>query len=409
VTYTFAVSENLRSYAEAVKEWGAHPHVREFARQLDGGPAAPHPREGLAEELKEKVRASAPPPTPPGPFDDPAPVIMATMAEALSYSDGLFGFGLIGAGTTFSSGGGLLGHVLSRLGTDEQKEHWREVLAKPGVRTAFALTEHGFGSDTSLVTTTAVRDGDMWVINGTKMYCTGGAVADYLAVFATIDKSQGAAGIKAFIVPTTTPGFKVLKYNEDKLGIRNAVTSELGFEDCAVPLDYMLGWTDGETGTPAQMPSGRSGALAALSMNRPNISAAGAGTAQAAIDLARSVLEDERDSYTLERWTKIQNELDLMDAAIARVRRVVLKAQWMAAEKISNNVEASTAKAYGPPTFEKIIRRCMQFLGHEGTSHLHLLEKWYRDVKIQDIFEGSGQIQRIVISRDLFGGDPERP
>jgi acyl-CoA dehydrogenase len=408
MTLRFEISQPLREYADALKAWGGKPEVRAYARRLDSGPAGPHLDPDDARQLRERLLAVAPPPASPGGFDDPAPVRTAVLIEAASYSDGMFSTGMLGAGSGMESGGGLLGYVVEALGTEEQKEHWKRVLSQPGVQTAFALTEPGFGSDTSRVATTAVRDGETWVINGTKMYCSGGGTADYLAVFANIDKSLGAGGIKAFVVPATTPGFKVLKHNEDKLGIRNAVTSELGFEDCTVPVDHMLGWSpDPGSAAPARMPSGRSGALGALSRNRPNITAAGAGTAQAAVDLARQVLAERRPSYSTERWTKIQNELDNMDAAIERVRLVVLNAQWRSSEKLPNRLESSTAKAFGPPTFERIIRRCMQYVGHSGTSHNYLFEKWYRDIKIQDIFEGSGQIQRIIIGREIFGRDPD--
>jgi acyl-CoA dehydrogenase len=405
MSLTFEVSQPLRDYAVALQEWGAKPEVRAVARQLDGGPAMPHLAPEEIKEMTKKLLEEVPPPLRTVDFEDPAPICMAILVEAAGYCDGVVHPATLGL---MESNGGLLGFVLEGLGTPAQKEHWKPILAQRGVQAAFAMTEPGFGSDTSLVATTAVRDGDTWVLNGTKMYCTGGGTADYLVVFATIDKSLGAAGIKAFIVPTTTPGFKVLKFNEDKLGLRNAVTSELGFEDCAVPLDYMIGWDPNQGEKPAKMPSGRSGGLGALARNRPNITARASGSAHAAVDLARELLAEQRESFTQARWDKIQNELDNMDAALERIMDVVLNAQWLNSNGKRARLETSAAKAFGPPTAEKIIRRCMQYLGHDGTSHNHLFEKWYRDSKITDIYEGSGQIQRIVIGRELFGRDPEQ-
>ena len=408
MSFDFQVSQPLRDYATALKAWGAKPEVRARALELDGGPALPLVDPERLKELRKELFAEIPPPSPPTELEDPAPIRLAVLVEAISYCNGLVSLQSLGDALGTDSGAGLLGFVAEALGTPEQKKKWTGNLAKRGLSTAFALTEAGFGSDTSRVATTAVRDGETWVINGTKMYCSGGATADYLVVFANIDKSLGAAGIKAFIVPTDAPGFKVLKFNEDKLGIRNAVTSELGFEDCTVPLDHMLGWSENEGGTTTKMPSGRSGALGALSQNRPNISAGGVGTAQSAVDFAREVLQEQRESFTPGRWAKVQNELDNMDACLDRIRDIVLNAQWRNTKRLPNRLETSTAKAFGPPNCEKIIRRCMQFLGHEGTSHKYLFERWYRDIKIQDIFEGSGQIQRIVIGRELFGRDPDR-
>jgi acyl-CoA dehydrogenase len=283
------------------------------------------------------------------------------------------------------------------------------MLAKPGVRTAIALTEPHFGSDTSMVATTATRDGDEWVINGTKMYISGGGFADYLLLVATIGKDLGPQGIKSFVFPADTPGFTVAKFNESKLGIRNSVTSELVFEDCRIPLDHLIGYAgDGNETAPASAPGGQKGALGALSVTRPLMAALGCGTAQASIDLARDITARDRAEYSDARWVVLQGELDQMDAVVERSRRLVLSAQW-SLEKHGRpqRLESSTAKAYGPPNFERIILRCMQMIGHEGTSHAHLIEKWYRDVKILDIFEGSGQIQRIIVSREVFGGDPD--
>jgi acyl-CoA dehydrogenase len=206
----------------------------------------------------------------------------------------------------------------------------------------------------------------------------------------------------------------VAKENEEKLGIRAWRTSELLLSDCAIPLDYQLGWRGdrgddavGEKDQPS-MRSGRSGALGALAQNKPNISAMGLGITQAAVDVAGGILKGQRLGFTTQRWSGIENELDRMNVALERIRRVNYGAQWLLDHEMHNKSEASVSKAFGPPTFERIIRRCMQLLGPEGTSTELLLEKWYRDAKILDIFEGSAQVQRIIIGRTLMGADAGR-
>jgi acyl-CoA dehydrogenase len=397
---TFEVSESLQQYLDAVSTWASSTAVRSYARELDGGPAVPALTPVEALELAARALAAAPLPTPADPIEDANEIRRGLLSELLGYTgDALCEEELLPRDF-------VLGYIIDALGTPEQAKHWRAVLSRPEVRTGFALTEHGFGSDTTMVSTTAVRDGDTWVLNGSKMYCSHGAIAQYLAVFATIDKSLGANGIKVFIVPATAPGFTVVKYNEDKLGIRSHVTSELAFDDCVVPVDHMLGWSEHPPTTTTR--SSRGAGLGALAANRPNLSANANGLARAALDLAREHVEERRTSYAPRRWAKIQNELDLMEASLERSRLLVLKANWTTSEHIPNQLESSTAKAYGPPTAERVVCRCMQIVGHEGTSHAHLFEKLFRDVRIKDIAEGTGQIHRRIIARQLFGRDPER-
>jgi acyl-CoA dehydrogenase len=394
MSMSFKISDELCEHAEALKQWGAKD-VRLLARAADELHAAPEGWRSVTDTRPAVAK-----------FEDSPFVQMAVVYEALNYGDSW----LLWAEMAEGIGGGFVKSVVDAQGTEAQKKHWAEVLTKPGVRTAIALTEPQFGSDTSMVTTTATRDGEEWVINGTKMYISGGGSADYLMLVATIDKDLGVRGIKSFVFPTDTPGFKVAKFNESKLGIRNSITSELVFENCRIPLDHLIGYTGEENKTPpASAPGGQKGALGALSVTRPLMAAGGCGTAQAAIDLARDITDRDRAEYSEARWAILQSELDQMDAVVERSRRLVLSAQW-ALEKHGRpqRMESSAAKAYGPPNFEKIILRCMQMIGHEGTSHAHLLEKWYRDIKILDIFEGSGQIQRIIVSREIFGRDPER-
>ncbi len=405
MTLTFELTNELLEHGQAIKDWSKN-EVRPYAREADARHAPPDNWRDILDlcpvaMTRHDRRDVAPVPR----FRDGKWVRDLHLTETLCYGD-IWVNDVVGQG---------IGHLTVKLmGTAEQIERWYRPIIDNGGVAAFGLTEPHFGSDTSMVATTATRDGDTWVINGTKMYCSGGSNADYVVIFANVDKSLGPAGIKAFVVPKGTPGYIVAKKNEEKLGIRAWQTSELLFQDCAIPLDYQLGWR-GDDGMDAvgakdqpSTRSGRGGALGALAQNKPNISAMGLGITQASIDVASEILHGQRLGFTPRRWSSIQDELVRMNSALDRIRRVNFGAQWLLDHKLPNKSEASVSKAFGPPTFEKIIRRCMLLLGPDGTSTELLLEKWYRDSKILDIFEGSAQVQRIIIGRTLMGADAGR-
>ncbi len=407
MTRTFTISPALQTHAATLQEWSVaevRPHAREadlrhrppdnWKKILDSCPVPISRRDGNKETFSSQANLS---------FPDGRWVKELLVTESLTYGD-IWVSDVQGQG---------IGHLTVKLmGTPEQVERWYRPIIENGGNAAFALTEPHFGSDTSMVGTTAIKDGDTWVLNGTKIYCSGGSHGEYVVVFASADKSLGPAGIRAFVVPKGTPGMIIAKHNEDKLGIRSWQTSELLFQDCAVPLDHELGYLGGSGElTKSEQPttrSARSGALGALAQNKPNISAMGLGMTQASIDITRQIVTSQKLGYSAQRWSKLQDELQRMDDALVRIRRVNYGAQWLLDHGLPNKTEASVSKAYGPPTFEKVIRRCMQLLGPAGSSTDLLLEKWYRDMKILDIFEGSGQVQRIIIGRTLMGADAGR-
>ena len=401
---TFQLSRPLVDYGRIIRDW-SKAEVRPYARQADTDHAPPDNWREILDTCPVAIgrrdkRDVAPPPD----FPEGRWVRELVVTESLAYGD-FWVSNVLGAG---------IGHLVVRLmGTPAQIDRWYRPIVDEGGQTAFALTEPQFGSDTSMVATTATRDGDTWVLNGTKMYCSMGGTGTYVVVFATTDKTLGPAAVKAFVVPQGTPGLIIAKMNEDKMGIRSALTSELLFDGCAVPVDHQLGWTGdseparNEKGTP-QTPSGRGGALGALAQNKPNMSAMGIGFTQASIDVASELLQERRTGFAPRRWSVIEAELTNMNLALERSRRVNFQAQFLMDQGRPNKTEASMSKAYGPPTFERIIRRCMQLLGPDGTSNELLLEKWYRDSKIIDIYEGSGQVQRIIIGRTLMGADAGR-
>ena len=403
MSVSFAVSPELSEYGRVLRDWAA-VEVRRYARQADTDHAPPANWRQIVATCPVHLGTSDPrPDMPRAKFPDGYWVRNLVSTESLAYGD---------IWVSSALGGSIGQLVVQGMGTPEQIERWYVPVVRDGLIGAFALTEPQFGSDTSMVATTARRDGDTWVLNGTKIYCSYGATADYVVVFATTDASLGPAAIRAFVVEAATPGMVVAKANERKLGIRSWVTSELVFVDCAIPVDHQLGWRPPVTDPPApkdgQTTSGRGGALGALSQNKPNISALGIGLAQASIDVAAGLLREQRTGFAAHRWAVIEAELQQMNAALDRARRLNLQAQWLQDSGRHPKTEPSMAKGYGPPTHERIIRRCMQLLGPYGTSRELLLEKWYRDVKILDIFEGSGQVQRVIISRALRGGAAAR-
>jgi acyl-CoA dehydrogenase len=329
---------------------------------------------------------------PPPPFDEGYWVTHLVIHENVSYGD-LWVIPKMGNG---------IGHlVVEAMGTPEQIAKWYDPIVHSGKVTAFALTEPGFGSDTSKVSTTAVQDGENWVINGNKIYCTQGAECEYVVVFATIDKSLGGRGINAFVVPAGTQGFVVVKPNEDKLGITSWVTSELLFDNCVIPAENRLGYD--ATGNSITGRGGQAGALTALSLNRPNMSMMAIGTAEAAIDITDDLLRHRRAGFAPHRWSLIESDLHRMRLALDRGRRVVFNAMFKIDRGEIDRFWPAVGKGFAPQTCERVVRRCMQLLGPDGMSKDLLLEKWYRDLKIMDIFEGSGQVQRVIVSRTLMG------
>lgn len=392
MSYTFELSKPLADYGRALREWSV-AEVRPHARQADTDHAPP-------ERWREILDTS---PVALGRTDreklDPIPVFEEGRwtAELVFYENLNYGdiWPLVLLNTN-------IGHlVVEASGTPEQVERWYKPAAENGVIWTFALTEPGFGSDTSRVATTARRDGDSWVLNGTKIYASNAAIAEFLTVFATIDPSLGAKGIRSFVVPRDTPGLSITKANEAKMGVRSWVTSAFSLEDCVVPLDHCIGLD--AAGNAVAPRSGQGAALKALANNRPNVASMSVGLGQASIDLTTDLLHEQWGAFAPHRWSAVQDDLKRMNAALDRARRLNFESQALVDRGSPSLTASATAKAYAPETVERIIRRCMQLLGPEGTSQELLLEKWYRDAKIIDIFEGTGQIHRLVVARSVLG------
>jgi acyl-CoA dehydrogenase len=300
-------------------------------------------------------------------------------------------------------GPGLGGPPVQFTGTPEQKERFFGVFKQPGLHWgAYGLTEPGAGSDVAGIRTSCKKDGKHWVLNGRKCFITNGGRADWVVIFATVDPSLGRAGHRAFVVEKGTPGFYCGKI-EDKMGIRASETAELVLEDCRVPEENLLG---GE----AHYDRGKEGFMAAMKTfdsSRPMVGILGIGIARAAYEHARDFV---KDNYLLgrpiPRYAQLADTLAgdkrLLDAA----RLMCWRAAWMADEGLPNAKEASMAKAYAAKVAMKVCTDAVQVMGAHGLEQSQFVEKWYRDIKVFDIFEGTGQIQRIVISKRILKDPP---
>jgi len=266
-----------------------------------------------------------------------------------------------------------------------------------------AITEPGCGSDSKAVQTTALLDGDAWVLNGEKIFVTTGCRAEGVVVWATIDKTASRAGIKSFIVMKGTPGFEVT-HKEKKLGIRADDTAAYVFQNCRIPRDHLLG---GDESIAKQGAGGFKGVMKTFNMTRPAVAAIGLGIAQAALDFTKERLAVEGVevdwSAGAHARSAIQQELIEIEADIEAAMLDVLHATWLSGEAKPNNLEASIAKAKGGEVSRTATQRCIAILGSMGLSHEFLLEKWFRDCRITDIYEGTGQIQRLIIAREILG------
>lgn len=295
--------------------------------------------------------------------------------------------------------GGLGNAALRAAGTPAQVEKWKD-------RTlAMAITEPGCGSDPSMVQTTAVLDEKTgeWVLNGEKIFVTTGCRADGVVVWATIDKSAGRAGIKSFLVEKGTPGF-IVAHKERKLGIRADDTAAYVFTDCRIPRDNLLG---GDETIPKKGSGGFRGVMKTFNMTRPAVAAIGLGISQAALDFTRDQLREAGVEIEygagIHGQPAVVREFLRLEALQEAAMLTVLHSAFLSDAAKPNNTEASIAKAKGGSAVREITQGCIDILGPLGVSREHLLEKWFRDVRITDIYEGTGQVQRLIIARDILG------
>ena len=298
-------------------------------------------------------------------------------------------------------GPGLGGPPVRIMGTREQRERFFGVFVKDGVPRygAYALTEPGAGSDSKAISTTCVKDGNHWVLNGTKCFITNGAKAEWNVVFATIDRSLGRKGFRTFVVEKGTPGFRVGRL-EKKLGLRASETAELLFEDCRVPAENLLGGEEHYASN-----QGFVGAMKTFDNTRPLVAAMAIGIARAAAEHARDFLKARYLlSRPIPRYRRLQDIVGDSFRRLDAARLLAWRAAWMADSGLPNTKEASMAKAYAGKVATKACADAVHVLGADGLQPDAFVEKWFRDIKVYDIFEGTGQIQRIIIAKRLIDG-----
>lgn len=302
---------------------------------------------------------------------------------------------------------GLGGAAVAAAGTPEQKKRFLARFGEGDPKwAAMAITEPHCGSDSAALQTTAVRDGDEWVLNGTKIYCTAGLMAGeksegFVVVWATLDKSAGRAGIKSFVVESNTEGMKVIKI-EDKMGIRASDTAMIVFEDCRIPADNLLGDPEVQRTT-----EGFKGAMATFDATRPLVAASALGIGQAALDLVREELEKAgltiRYGVPDSQMTAIEADFIQAESDLHAARLLTWRAAWMMDRGKRNSLEASMAKAKAGLAVTRATQKAVEFMGPLGYSRQLLLEKWMRDAKINDIFEGTQQINMLIVARRILG------
>ncbi|MCE7920144.1 MAG: acyl-CoA dehydrogenase [Chloroflexi bacterium] len=310
-------------------------------------------------------------------------------------------------------GGGLGAAAVQAAASPEQRAKFlaRFQDEKPTFA-AMCMTEPGAGSDTSAIRARAVLDEktNEWVINGEKIFVTGGDKSfnayeklgrGFIVVWASIDPSAGRAGMRAFVVEGGTPGVKITKL-EHKMGIRASDTAAISLVDVRVPFENLLGKPTVEKST-----TGFKGAMATFDATRPLVAASGLGVARAAFEFLKEKLKESgieiRYGLPRNKLTSIERDVIDMEVQLRSAWLLVLKAVWMADNKKSNALESSMSKVRAGDVCTKITQKAVEIMGPLGYSREFLLEKWFRDAKITDIYEGTGQINRLVVARQVLG------
>lgn len=293
-------------------------------------------------------------------------------------------------------GTGLGNAAIMAVGTPEQKARFRDMYC------AMAITEPGCGSDSSAITTTAELDEktNEWVINGEKIFVTGGKWCDAVVVWATLDRTVGKAAIKSFVVEKDRPGCTVAKL-EHKLGIRASDTAAIHFDNCRIPHDNILGSPE------IQPEEGFAGVMQTFDNTRPIVAAQAIGIARAALEYTRARLEEEGHTFPYDRpkhqLTTVQQAVLDMEANLEAARLLTWRAANLGDLGIRNSLQASMCKAKAGRAATLVTQKCVELLGPVGYSRETLVEKWMRDSKITDLFEGTGQIQMLIIARNILG------
>ena len=324
--------------------------------------------------------------------DKPAPRKLGTnLSTVISIEEMCWG----DAGLLLSLPNAGLGNAaIAAVATDEQMDRFGNKWA------AMAITEPGSGSDSGSITATARLDGDEWVLNGEKIFVTCADRCDVVVVWATVDKKAGKSGIKSFVVEKDRPGFKLEKL-EHKLGIRASDTGTFVLTDCRIPRSNLLGSEEVKTAT-----EGFKGVMKTFDNTRPLVASMALGITRASLDFTREKMEESGIKLDYEKNLNnvgsLEKEFYLMEANLEAMRLLTWRAAWMADNGEFNNLEASMSKAKAGRWGTLITQKCCDLLGPLGYTQDHLAEKWMRDSKIMDIFEGTGQIQHLIVARNVL-------
>ncbi|PEU89448.1 acyl-CoA dehydrogenase [Bacillus cereus] len=294
-------------------------------------------------------------------------------------------------GVTLSAHTSLAGWPIFKFGTEEQKQTFLRPMAEGKKIGAYGLTEPGSGSDAGGMKTIAKRDGDHYVLNGSKIFITNGGIADIYVVFALTDPESKQRGTSAFIVESDTPGFSVGK-KENKLGIRSSPTTEIMFEDCRIPVENLLG----EEGQGFKI------AMQTLDGGRNGIAAQAVGIAQGALDAS---VEYARERHQFGKPIAAQQGIGfkLADMAtdVEAARLLTYQAAWLESEGLPYGKESAMSKVFAGDAAMKVTTEAVQVFGGYGYTKDYPVERYMRDAKITQIYEGTQEIQRLVISRML--------
>lgn len=376
----FALNEEQLELQEMVREF-VEKEITPYAAEMD---AENHMRDGLIDKANEMGLLNV---IVPEELDGPGldSISVATIYEEL-------GKGCAGVATSLAANSLATVPVLL-AGTDEQKKMYCDILNNGGLA-AFALTEPGAGSDAGGVSTRAVHNKEegTYTLNGTKMFITNGGLAEIFLVFANTRKTGGIRGLTAFIVPKDTPGFSVGK-KENKMGIRPSNTTELVLQDVVIPESYRVG-REGE---------GFRIAMNTLDSARPFVGAVSVGIAQAALDCAVKYAKERRQfGQPIASFQMVQGMLADMAMKVETARLMVQKACWMRDQGMEFSKEAAMAKCYAADTAMQVATDAVQVMGGYGYTKEYPVEKMMRDAKIMQIYEGTNQIQRLVIANKLL-------
>ena len=288
---------------------------------------------------------------------------------------------------------GLGNSAIAAVANDEQLERFK------GTWAAMAITEPGCGSDSAAIRTTATKDGNDYILNGEKIFVTSGERADSVVVWATLDKKLGRAAIKSFVVKKGTPGMKVERL-EHKLGIKASDTAVISFIDCRVAGENLLGNAE------IDVAKGFAGVMETFDNTRPLVAAMAVGCAKASLERIKEIFKGQIDANYATPYLQSSNiaaQIYHMEAEWEASRLLTMRATWMADNRKPNSKEASIAKAKAGRICNEITLKCVELAASVGYNEDELLEKWARDSKILDIFEGTQQIQQLIIARRELG------